>query len=160
MASQDGEQYDWNLGRSGREYPEDSAANEPDPFPFVETEIVRRRGRGWIGLGVFLVILVVVVFALAAGAWWYAVNLFAAKARSSRPTAPPPPLTRAILPARDCGDWHGTDGSANLVPTVVGAHAGTGKTAPQKGVKSRPGCADRLSAADIDAVVAVVGTLK
>ncbi|MFM9919932.1 DUF2993 domain-containing protein [Lacisediminihabitans sp. H27-G8] len=99
MASQDGEQYDWNLGRSGREYPEDSAANEPDPFPFVETEIVRRRGRGWIGLGVFLVILVVIVVALDAGARWYAGNLIEAKARSSLSIADSTPVTVDIAGA-------------------------------------------------------------
>jgi hypothetical protein len=85
MAPQDGEPYDWNLGRSGREYPQDAATNEPesDPFPFIETEIVRRRGRGWIGLGVFLVILIVIVVALDNGARWYVGNLIETKARSS-----------------------------------------------------------------------------
>jgi hypothetical protein len=85
MAPQDGEPYDWNLGRSGRQYPEDPTPNDsdPDPFPFVETEIVRRRGRGWIGLGVFLVIVIVIVVALDNGARWYVGNVIESKARSS-----------------------------------------------------------------------------
>lgn len=90
MARQDGEPYDWNLGRSGRQYPGDSAQNKPEmnaseshPFGFVETEIVRRRGRGWIGLGVFLVILVIGGVVLDNVARGYVGGLIEAKARSS-----------------------------------------------------------------------------
>jgi hypothetical protein len=98
MAAQDGEPYDWNLGRSGREYPEDSIANEPDSdsFPFVETEIIRRRGRGWIGLSVFLVILIVIVVALDNGARWYVGNVIATKARSSLSLADSTPVSVKI----------------------------------------------------------------
>ena len=98
MAAQDGEPYDWNLGRSGREYPEDSVANEPDSdsFPFVESEIIRRRGRGWIGLAVFLVILIVIVVALDNGARWYVGNVIATKARSSLPLADSTPVSVKI----------------------------------------------------------------
>lgn len=98
MAAQDGEPYDWNFGRSGREYPEDSAGvePEPDPFPFVETEIVRRRGRGWIGLGVFLVIVIVIVVAVDNGARWYVGNVIETKARSSLSLADSTPVTVKI----------------------------------------------------------------
>lgn len=98
MASLDGEPYDWNLGRSGREYPEDVASNEsePDYFPFVETEIRRRRGRGWIGLGVFLVILIVILVALDNGARWYLGSVIANKARSSLSLADSTPVTVKI----------------------------------------------------------------
>lgn len=98
MASQDGEPYDWNFGRSGREYPEDAATNEskPDPFPFVETEIVRRRGRGWIGLGVFLVIVIIAGLALDNGARWYVGNVIESKARSSLSLADSTPVTVTI----------------------------------------------------------------
>ena len=98
MAAQDGEPYDWNLGRSGREYPEDSVANEPDSdsFPFVESEIIRRRGRGWIGLAVFLVILIVIVVALDNGARWYVGNVIATKARSSLSLADSTPVSVKI----------------------------------------------------------------
>ena len=90
MARQDGEPYDWNLGRSGREYPEDSALNDPeldasesDPFGFVETEIVRHRGRGWIGFGIFLVIVITGGVVLDNVARAYVGGLIEAKARSS-----------------------------------------------------------------------------
>jgi hypothetical protein len=98
MAPQDGKPYDWNLGRSGREYPEDATANEPEPdyFPFVETEITRRRGRGWIGLGVFLVILVVIGVAVDNGARWYLGNMIATKVRSSLSIADSTPVTVKI----------------------------------------------------------------
>lgn len=95
MAAQDGEPYDWKLGRSGREYPQVPPANEPDsdPFPFLETEIIRRRGRGWIGLSVFLVILIVIVVALDNGARWYVGNAIATRARSSLSLADSTPVT-------------------------------------------------------------------
>ena len=90
MARQDGEPYDWNLGRSGREYPEDSALNNPeldasesDPFGFVETEIVRHRGRGWIGFGIFLVIVITGGVVLDNVARGYVGKLIEVKARSS-----------------------------------------------------------------------------
>ncbi|MES2093935.1 MAG: DUF2993 domain-containing protein [Actinomycetota bacterium] len=103
MAPQGSEPYDWNLGRSGRRYPEDSAANgaaanEPDsdPFGFVETEIVRRRGRGWIGLGVFLVIAIIAVIALDNGARWYVGRVVESTARSSLSLADSTPVTVTI----------------------------------------------------------------
>jgi hypothetical protein len=82
MAAQDGEPYDWNLGRSGREYPEDTTVNEADsnPFPFVETEIIRRRGRGWIGFAVLLAILAI---GIDNGGRWYVGRVVEAKARSA-----------------------------------------------------------------------------
>lgn len=70
------------------------------------------------------------------------------------------PRTGAILFASYCAGCHGNDGKANLAPTVVGVPTTTVKAATQKGIGSMPGFADRLSAADIDAVVAFVGTLK
>jgi len=103
MARQDGEPYDWNLGRSGRQYPADSAQNGPkmkapesDPFGFVETEIVRRRGRGWIGLGVFLVILVIGGVVLDNVARGYVGGLIEAKARSSLALPQSTPVTVTV----------------------------------------------------------------
>lgn len=95
MARPDGNQYDWNLGGSGRQYPKDSGADgsDSDAFRFVETEIVRRRGRGWIGLAVFLVILVAIVVALDNGARWYVGNLIKSAARSSLSLADSTPVT-------------------------------------------------------------------
>ncbi len=66
----------------------------------------------------------------------------------------------AILFASYCAGCHGNDGKAKLAPTVVGVAAATVRTAVEKGTGSVPGFADRLSTADIDAVVAFVGTLK
>ena len=90
MVRQDGEPYDWNLGRSGRQYPQVSSANDldlnesdSDPFGFVETEIVRRRGRGWIGFGIFLVIVITGAVVLDNVARGYVGGLIEAKARSS-----------------------------------------------------------------------------
>jgi len=68
--------------------------------------------------------------------------------------------TGAMLFASYCAGCHGNDGKANLAPTVVGVPAATVKAAAQKGAGSMPAFTDRLSAADIDAVVAFVGTLK
>ena len=103
MARQDGEPYDWNLGRSGRQYPEDSALNdsepnatESDPFGFVETEIVRHRGRGWIGLGVFLVILVIGGVVLDNVARGYVGGLIETKARSSLALPESTPVTVTV----------------------------------------------------------------
>ena len=98
MARQDGNQYDWNLGGSGRQYPKDSGpdGSDSDPFPFVETEIIRRRGRGWIGLGVFLVIMILIVVALDNGARWYVGNLIKSTARSSLSLADSTPVTVKI----------------------------------------------------------------
>lgn len=95
MSPQDGDRYDWNLGGSGRQYPEGSDPDETDsdPFGFVETEIPRRRGRGWIGLGVFLVIAIIVVVALDNGARWYVGNVIETKARSSLSLADSTPVT-------------------------------------------------------------------
>jgi mono/diheme cytochrome c family protein len=45
-------------------------------------------------------------------------------------------------------------------PVVDWADEATVRTAAEKGTGSVPGFADRLSTADIDAVVAFVGTLK
>jgi mono/diheme cytochrome c family protein len=70
------------------------------------------------------------------------------------------PRTGAVLFAGYCAGCHGNDGKAKLAPTVVGLAAATVKTATKKGTGSMPGFADRLSAADIDAVVAFAGTLK
>jgi hypothetical protein len=98
MARQDGNQYDWNLGGSGRQHANDSEpdGSDSDPFPFVETEIIRRRGRGWIGLGVFLVILILILVALDNGARWYLGNLIKTTARSSLSLADSTPVTVKI----------------------------------------------------------------
>ena len=108
MARQDGEPYDWNLGRSARQYPEESAHNDPemkdpelntsesDPFGFVETEIVRRRGRGWIGFGIFLVIVITGGVVLDNVARGYVGKLIEAKARSSLALPESTPVTVTV----------------------------------------------------------------
>lgn len=70
------------------------------------------------------------------------------------------PRAGALLFASYCAGCHGNDGKAKLAPTVVGIAAATVKATTQKGAGSMPGFADRLSAADLDAVVEFVGTLK
>ncbi|MCJ7795864.1 MAG: cytochrome c [Thermoleophilia bacterium] len=70
------------------------------------------------------------------------------------------PRAGAMLFASYCAGCHGNDGKAKLAPTVVGVAAATVKAATEKGTGSMPGFTDRLSPADIDAVVAFVGTLK
>jgi len=103
MAPQDGKPYDWNLGRSGRQYPEDFSSNDPDlnesdsdPFGFVETEIVRRRGRGWIGFGIFLVIVITGAVVLDNVARGYVGGLIEAKARSSLALPDSTPVTVTV----------------------------------------------------------------
>jgi len=70
------------------------------------------------------------------------------------------PRSGEMLFASYCAGCHGNDGKAQFAPTVVGLSAIAVKTAAEEGTGSMPGFADRLSAADIDAVVAYVGTLK
>lgn len=70
------------------------------------------------------------------------------------------PRTGAVLFASYCAGCHGNDGKAKLAPTVVGVGATTIKTIAEKGKGSMPAFADRLSAADIDAIAAFVGTLR
>lgn len=53
------------------------------PFGFVETDVPRRRGRGWIGFGIFLVIVVVAAVLLDNVARGFVANLIETKARSS-----------------------------------------------------------------------------
>lgn len=112
MAPQDGEPYDWNLGGSGRKYPTnadltsanltsaestDAGQDGPDSGPvFVETEIRRKRGRGWIGLSVFLVILIAIIVGLDTGARWYVGNLIKTTARSSLSLAASTPVAVKI----------------------------------------------------------------
>jgi len=70
------------------------------------------------------------------------------------------PRAGAVLFANYCAGCHGNDGKANLAPTVVGVAAATVKAVTEEGTGSMLGFTDRLSSADIDAVVAFVGTLK
>jgi hypothetical protein len=67
----------WNL--------DDSKGSDSEPFTltFIATEIPRRRGRGWIGLGVFLVILVIAVVVVDNLARVYVASRVESKARSS-----------------------------------------------------------------------------
>ena len=85
-----------------------------------------------------------------------------ATSAGSSPTAPvtTAPRTGAALFASYCAGCHGDDGRAKFATTIVGVAPATVKTTTEKGKGSMPGFADRLSAADIDAVVAFVGTLK
>jgi mono/diheme cytochrome c family protein len=80
----------------------------------------------------------------------------------SPPTAPATtaPRTGAVLFASYCAGCHGNDGKAKFATTIVGVAPATVKAATEKGTGSMPGFAERLSAADIDAVVTFVGTLK
>jgi mono/diheme cytochrome c family protein len=70
------------------------------------------------------------------------------------------PRTGAVLFASYCAGCHGNDGKAKFATAIVGVAPAIVRTATEKGKGSMPGFADRLSAADIDAVVAFVGTLK
>ncbi|MBG6107639.1 DUF2993 domain-containing protein [Frigoribacterium sp. CG_9.8] len=107
MARQDDNQFNWNLGGSGRQYSNgadsngaesnDAGLDGSDSGPlFVETEIRRKRGRGWIGLSVFLVILIAIIVALDNGARWYVGNLIKTTARSSLSLAASTPVTVKI----------------------------------------------------------------